>query len=237
MNLINDFLYSLILLLAIIIPAFLAAWQEIEAEGLYGWGSLLPTKRYSARHPLSKIFRLIYGHDKEATNFAIASTLLWLFIYLSLWLVFPISQYALTNHIDWSFFAVGAGLFISCYLTMCVVEDYLWFVLNPYYGPERFNSYFIPWFQNFYGCFPKSYLIGISFCLVAIIVAWLISGKSDLLVVWGLILMELGFFILIIKKFSKKRKRHPLNPGWWREIKTVTITRHLYPVEEVELLE
>ncbi|HLC88219.1 MAG TPA: hypothetical protein VJG66_04160 [Patescibacteria group bacterium] len=42
-----------------------------------------------------------------------------------------------------------------------VLEDYLWFVLNPAYGMAKFKRKYVTWHQQWIGIIPRVYLIGI----------------------------------------------------------------------------
>ena len=119
------------------------ALLEIQIEGEAGWGSNLPTWRLDsafARHLLGA--RTITGYH--------------LYVHLFVLLI---------AHAG---FAVGAVPFtwpaelrlIAFLVLFWVLEDFLWFVLNPAYGIRAFKRERILWHaQSWWGFMPRDYWI------------------------------------------------------------------------------
>jgi hypothetical protein len=118
------FLFFLSTLLALI---------EIEIEGKNGWA----TKTETFRKDLSQV-RLIkqLSWSREITGYHIFLNLfLFTFFHMPYFFGF---NFTLTNEL----------ILISYYLLFAVTWDFLWFVLNPYFGIAKFKKSEIPWFSN-----------------------------------------------------------------------------------------
>ena len=50
---------------------------------------------------------------------------------------------------------------LSAFALLAVVWDFLWFVINPYFGLENYNNANIWWFSNWLIGFPTDYLFGL----------------------------------------------------------------------------
>ena len=119
--------------------AYCVAKLEINIEGKHGWAENLPTwrKKYSA-------MKLFWGKS-PATGYH-----LWLFTSIFVFFHFP-------------FFLVGEWSLAwelritSLYFFFWIIEDFLWFILNPYFGLSKFNKKNIPWHPNWFGPLPMSY--------------------------------------------------------------------------------
>ncbi|MBI1773572.1 MAG: hypothetical protein HYR68_14730, partial [Burkholderiales bacterium] len=49
---------------------------------------------------------------------------------------------------------------IASIMTFWVVEDFLWFVINPAYGISRFNPHDVPWHIHWLLGVPTDYWVG-----------------------------------------------------------------------------
>ena len=56
-------------------------------------------------------------------------------------------------------------IILSAYTLIVALEDFLWFVFNPYYGLKKFNKKHIPWHEDWFGPIPLQY--------VYVIVLWI----------------------------------------------------------------
>lgn len=123
----------------ILLASFVLAMLEIQIEGKDGWAQNLPTWRMK-----NKFTRLLYG-DLELTgyHFWLILTLLW----------FLHSVFILTS--AWSLSLELIILSAFCFIWM--VEDFLWFVLNPAYGIKKFAKPYISWHHKWMGPIPISY--------------------------------------------------------------------------------
>jgi len=135
--------------------SFVMAKLEINIEGENGWAKNLPTWRLPPSHWVSKVF---FG-GKEATGYH-----LWLnlFEYSFVQLVFVFIPFS------WNI----EFRLISFVFLLWVIEDFLWFLINPKYGIRKFNKKYIPWHERVWWIFaPRDYFIlasvGILFYLLS----------------------------------------------------------------------
>ncbi len=147
-------LHLLYLLLYIVLGCVVWAWLEINIEGPDGWAGKAPTWRYKSR------WWMKLSGGKPLTGYHV-------FFNLSqLWFLHLI--FILTRHWTWSLELVIMG----CFVLMGVVEDFLWFALNPYWGLKRFRREEIWWHRNqpWFCRVPSSYILGL---LIAAVFFWL----------------------------------------------------------------
>lgn len=124
-----------------IILAFVWAKLEIQIEGKDGWAKNLPTWKIKNRFTDF----VLSGSPLTGFHFWIITLLL-----LSFHLPFFIG-------VPWSF-KIEIGL-IGIFLIFLIVEDFLWFLLNPYYGIRKFNQENIPWHKKWLGPIPIAYIV------------------------------------------------------------------------------
>jgi hypothetical protein len=67
------------------------------------------------------------------------------------------------------------SLIMGFYVGLVFVEDFLWFVLNPYYGIENFRKGKIWWHKTWWGPVPSFYWI-----LLIIVIFLIYFGKPVL---------------------------------------------------------
>jgi len=126
-------------LLFTIVLAFFVAKLEINIEGKHGWAENLPTWRKK-----SKILSAIWGKSPLTGYHAWLFSTIFVFLHLPFFVVGGWS-------LQWEF------RIISLYFFFWIIEDFLWFVLNPYFGIGKFNKENIPWHPYWFGPFPLSY--------------------------------------------------------------------------------
>lgn len=128
--------------------AFVLAYLEVQIEGRDGWAAKLPTWRVTK----GWIVRMAGGRPLTGYHLALTAFLLLFFHYPTLWT-------------DWSW--AKELTVLSSYLLLVAVWDFLWFVLNPAYGLERYNAKHIWWFRAWLFGFPIDYyvVLGLSFVL------------------------------------------------------------------------
>jgi len=125
------------------ILAFFFSEVEIQIEGAAGWGANLPTWRIE-KHWLLDLFwggRAMTGYHA------------WVFPFIAMFFHFPF------------FFGQAWTLklqarVIACIIEFWIIEDFLWFVLNPAYGIDRFNSDIVKWHHHWMWGTPIDYWIG-----------------------------------------------------------------------------
>lgn len=140
------------LLLWVVLLGLFFAQVEIQIEGAGGWAVNLPAWRIE-KHWLLDIF---WG-GRPMTGYHA-----WVFPFVALFFHFP---FFLLQQWSWRLEARVLG----CIMLFWIVEDFLWFVLNPAFGLARFNPANIPWHKHWIGCAPSDYWI---FLLVASLLFW-----------------------------------------------------------------
>lgn len=127
-------------LLFIFLIAFFIAKLEIQIEGKDGWAKSLPTWKVK-----NKLTNLING-DYPFTGYHFwAFFTMITFIHLPFFVGMPLSL------------QTELKLLSILFLTT-VLEDFLWFVLNPNFGIRKFNSKFVGW-HKWMGPLPTLYYL------------------------------------------------------------------------------
>jgi len=130
------------LMLWIVILAFFFAKVEIHIEGGDGWAGKLPTWRVE-RHKLLDIF---WG-GRPMTGYHA-----WMFTFMALVFHLPV---LLTGAFTWPLEA----RILASLMYFWILEDFLWFVLNPEYGLRRFKPHLVSWHGRWILFFPAEYWI------------------------------------------------------------------------------
>ena len=141
----------------IILLAFFFAKVEIQIEGPAGWASNLPTWRVE-KHWLLDIFwggRPMTGYHAWVFSFMFLAFHLGVFI-----------------NFRWSL-RTEAKILASLML-FWIVEDLLWFLLNPAFGSEMFFQKKIPWHKHWFLGMPTDYWV---FTILSVFLMWLSYGK------------------------------------------------------------
>ena len=121
-----------------LLMALLLACWEIQIEGKDGWASKSPGWRIAKGWPVRLTGGLpITGYHVFMTLFMIAIVHLPLFF------------------ASWN--SRLESLLIGFYVGMVLIEDFLWFVLNPYYGIRNFKKGKIWWHKQWWGPVPALY--------------------------------------------------------------------------------
>jgi len=125
------------LLLYLIVVAFLHALWETEIEGKNGWATNLPTWRIS--NPYKKTF-----NGKDITGYHIFMIAIWTMFF---------HGYFLFN--SWS---LGKEFIcIGMMLIYLIIEDFLWFIVNPYYNIKKFFQQKVKWHKKWFLGVPIDY--------------------------------------------------------------------------------
>jgi hypothetical protein len=137
--------------------AFILALWEIQIEGKDGWAAKAPGWRIE-KGWLVKLAggRPITGYHVYMTVFLIS------FVHLPLFFT------------PWSWRL--ESLLFGFYVGMVFLEDFLWFVLNPYYGIRSFRRGKIWWHKQWWGPVPSMYWF-----LLVICAALIYLGRAALL--------------------------------------------------------
>jgi hypothetical protein len=136
------------MVLATLALAYFFAWIEINIEGPAGWASSLPTWRIE-QHWLLDIF---WG-SRPMTGYHA-----WVFPFIFLFFHFPLAFFR-----RWSWRLEMRVL--ACVALFWLVEDFLWFVLNPAWGLARFAPQFIPWHKHWIAFAPLEYWLFAPACV------------------------------------------------------------------------
>lgn len=126
---------------------------EIHIEGGAGWATSLPTWRIE-KHLLLDLFwggRAMTGYHA------------WVFSFMILVFLMPLAFNGRWRARD--LLLALAGLIV-----FWIVEDFLWFVLNPAFGWARFNAASAFWHKNWVLGAPVDYWVGSA---VAALIVWL----------------------------------------------------------------
>jgi len=118
------------------------ALLEIQIEGPAGWAAKLPTWRLRSK----LLTRLFPGRPLTGYHF-------WIMAFIA---VVAHLQFAFGLPWTWS----GELRAIAFILLFWVIEDFLWFVLNPHYGIRRFRPQHISWHcQAWWWLAPRDYWV------------------------------------------------------------------------------
>ena len=132
----------LLLLLWVGLLGYFFAMTEIQIEGASGWAASLPTWRIE-KHPLLDIF---WG-GRPMTGYHA-----WVFPFMALVFHLPL---VILGRFSWRLEARCLGSLMLFW----IIEDFLWFALNPAYGLARFAPPFIPWHKHWLAGVPTDYLV------------------------------------------------------------------------------
>lgn len=126
----------------LVVLAFFFAKVEIHIEGDAGWAANLPTWRVE-EHWLLNIFwggRAMTGYHAWMMSFIV------LFFHLPVFLTW-----------QWSW-QLEARIMASL-MVFWIVEDFLWFILNPAFGWKRFQPIHVPWHKHWVIGAPVDYWV------------------------------------------------------------------------------
>ena len=138
-------------LIFMLFMAFILAWWEIQIEGKDGWAAKSPGWRIEKVWLMKLTGGLpITGYHFYMTIFIIAIVHLPLFFTAWSWRL--------------------ESLILGFYVGIVLLEDFLWFVLNPHFGLKNFRKGKIWWHKRWLGVVPAMYWI---LALAAIVLLWL----------------------------------------------------------------
>ncbi len=164
---------------------WLAAF-EIQIEGKDGWAAKLPTWRPGKNKWYSRIYSLIMG-GKEMTGYHLL-----VFGFVLIFLHYPY----FTGQ-NWNYFSELGTL--ALFFLIVITWDFLWFVLNPYYGIRCFKPECIWWHKKWFWFMPKSYYFAL---IISALLYSRFSLSSALFKEWLIIVSLFFIFTLIVTIFS-----------------------------------
>lgn len=131
--------------------AFLFANVEIQVEGAAGWAANLPTWRID-QHPLLDLFM----GGKSLTGYH-----LWVFTFMA-------AVFHLPLLVTWTFSLRLEARIVGSVMVFWILEDFLWFALNPAFGIERLKPECVPWHKHWVLGIPVDYpvFLGIGLALM-----------------------------------------------------------------------
>lgn len=145
-------LHPYLLLGWIVILSFFFAKVEIHIEGSGGWAANLPTWRVE-KHWLLDIF---WG-GRPMTGYHA-----WVFSFMAFVFHLPIFMDG-----QWTL-SIEARI-LGCLMLFWIMEDFLWFVLNPVFGLAKFRRDWIPWHKYWLFFVPVEYVV---FAIVGAFLIW-----------------------------------------------------------------
>ncbi|MGZ8287629.1 MAG: hypothetical protein ACXWVG_01215 [Telluria sp.] len=126
----------------VVVLAFFFAKVEIQIEGDAGWAANLPTWRVE-EHWLLDIFwgsRAMTGYHA------------WVISFIALLFHLPI-------FLMWQWSWQLEARILAALMVFWIVEDFLWFVLNPAFGWKRFRKKHVPWHKHWIAGVPTDYWV------------------------------------------------------------------------------
>lgn len=130
-------------LAALLAGAAAFALLEIEIEGDQGWASGLPTWRMENRWT-----RLLLG-SRALTGYH-----LWVHVFVLILLHLPFLLWL--TPLSWA----AELRVLAFWVFFWILEDFLWFALNPRFGLSRFSREHVWWHaQSWWGFMPREYWI------------------------------------------------------------------------------
>ncbi len=151
--------HLLLLLVWILLLSFLFAQVEIQIEGPRGWAAGLPTWRIE-KHWLLDLFwggRPLTGYHA------------WIFSFMFLVFLFPLV-------LSGGFSLKRAARCLGSLMLFWIIEDFLWFALNPAFGLARFSPMTVPWHHHWFVGLPVDYYIFLLFG--GALLGYSFTGKS-----------------------------------------------------------
>lgn len=134
--------------------AFVIAKLEVNIEGKHGWAEKLPTWKKK-----NKLVTLFLGKNKPLTGY-------------HLWLIALVT---IIFHIPFLFIPWTLSIelvVLSFIIFTMLMEDFLWFVVNPYFNIKEFNKHGMEWHKEWIGPFPRFYYIFLAIFLILLAFAY-----------------------------------------------------------------
>lgn len=180
--------------LFIFIFCLILVFLEVQIEGGEGRAKNLPTWRSLDGKWYSKIFKKIIG-EKDFTGYHFGMFCLVLFVFHGFYFWFG----------DWSFRLELRVL--SYFFLTAVFWDFLWFIVNPHFGWQKFKPALITWHKSWLGPWPLDYYYGIGISLVLYTFSYchLVIGLKNWFYIFTLLLI-LTLFTMAIRVIIDKNK-------------------------------
>ncbi len=137
----SRFLHPLLLIAGLLLLAYVFANVEIQIEGADGWAAKLPVTFRVERHWALDLFwggRPLTGYHA------------WVFTFMLLAFHLPLL-------VTWQWSRKLEARIVGCVMLFWIIEDLLWFLLNPAYGWSRFATRQVPWHKHWLLGLPTDY--------------------------------------------------------------------------------
>ncbi|HUY62340.1 MAG TPA: hypothetical protein VMV50_00910 [Candidatus Paceibacterota bacterium] len=133
-------MHILVYFLGVVWISLCFAEVEIATEGEHGWAQDLPTWRLPRSNWVSQVF----FNGKPATGYHV-----WMetFILSMMHFVYVYMPFSISTELG--------VLAFFCFFS--IVEDFLWFALNPAWGVKKFRKGMIPWHKKWLWIAPPDY--------------------------------------------------------------------------------
>jgi hypothetical protein len=143
----ESFLVSLPFSVYLFAIALLLAYFEVQIEGPDGWAGILPTWKVTNPN-ITWIFggRPVTGYH-VSLNLLLLSFFHWPLLFNKWSLIFEAKT-------------------LSSFALLATVWDFLWFIINPNFGLDKYNAAHIWWFKNWFLGIPVDYYVGIIMAVV-----------------------------------------------------------------------
>ncbi|HEX2503110.1 MAG TPA: hypothetical protein VHK00_04140 [Miltoncostaeaceae bacterium] len=178
----------------------LALWFaliEIEIEGPHGWAVRLPTW-FRTRGPAGRVYGALSG-GKPLTGYHLFMASLPLVI-----LHLPFGY-----GVDWSWAA--EVMVLATYLAFAIGWDYLWFILNPFFGLGRFRRGEVWWYSGpWIGRLPWEYYLAVAASFAVAAIAWPLGRGAAALAQQGRLVLGLALLCLLAMAAAPAYRR------WYR---------------------
>ncbi|MFA6407833.1 MAG: hypothetical protein WCV80_04015 [Candidatus Paceibacterota bacterium] len=135
----------LFFVLLLLFASYAFAKFEIQIEGPNGWASNLPTWRLPPSHWVSRVF--FGGRPTDGYH-------VWLFTFIFFLLHAPFLYLPFSIAIELKI--------VSFFILLLILEDFLWFVINPAFGIKKFKKENIWWHASHWlWIIPAEYLLAL----------------------------------------------------------------------------
>jgi len=176
---------TLVVGLVLVIWARLYASLEVSIEGPVGWAVAAPT--WQVRN---KLYAMAMG-GKTLTGYHLTMFFLPL-LFLHLPFVFAwmygVKMWSISRELE----------FVAYYFILCPTWDFLWFVLNPAFGLERFRRGEISWHKNWVGRVPVDYIVAIAAVTLFAAVSELLESGAAMRIATVLVLFSVAIIYFIV---------------------------------------
>lgn len=148
--------HALLLVLWVCLLGAFFANVEIQIEGAGGWAANLPTWRIDHSR-----LNALWG-DKTITGYHV-----WVFSFMALIFHLPILMTG-------SFSLRLEARILGSLMVFWIIEDFLWFVLNPAFGLAGFTPDNVPWHRHWFLGIPVDYFL--SLAIGCALLGWSYTG-------------------------------------------------------------